>query len=85
MLPIGVVKHDVLRYLAQCYRKSMNSMFDHLNIANRHRDCCHTVLSVMLKNVQGDQKVSVHLMITVQKTRKNILNSFSHHDNVVLY
>jgi arylsulfatase A-like enzyme len=28
-------------------------------------------------NVQGDQKVSVHLMITVQNTRKNILNSFS--------
>jgi hypothetical protein len=29
-------------------------------------------------NVQGDQKVSVHLMITVQKTRQNILNSFNH-------
>jgi hypothetical protein len=29
-------------------------------------------------HIQGDQKVSVHLMITVQKTRKNILNSFSH-------
>jgi hypothetical protein len=28
--------------------------------------------------MQGDQKVSVHLMITVQKTRKNILNSFNH-------
>jgi hypothetical protein len=28
--------------------------------------------------VQGDQKVSVLLMITVQKTRKNILNSFNH-------
>jgi hypothetical protein len=27
-------------------------------------------------NIQDDQKVSVHLMITVQKTRKNILNSF---------
>jgi hypothetical protein len=27
---------------------------------------------------QGDQKVSVHPMITVQKTRKNILNSFNH-------
>jgi hypothetical protein len=24
--------------------------------------------------IQGDQKVSIHLMITVQKTRKNILN-----------
>jgi hypothetical protein len=32
--------------------------------------------------IQGDQKVTVHLMITVQKTRKNILNSFNHHDNV---
>jgi hypothetical protein len=28
--------------------------------------------------IQGDQKVSVHLMITVQKTSKNILNSFNH-------
>jgi hypothetical protein len=28
--------------------------------------------------VQGDQKVSVHLMITVQKTRKNILKGFNH-------
>jgi hypothetical protein len=28
--------------------------------------------------IQGDQKVSVHLMITVQKTRKNILNSLDH-------
>jgi hypothetical protein len=28
--------------------------------------------------IQGDQKVSVHLMITVQKTRKNTLNSFNH-------
>jgi hypothetical protein len=28
--------------------------------------------------IQGDQKVSVHLMITVQKTRKNILNNFNH-------
>jgi hypothetical protein len=28
--------------------------------------------------VQGDQKVSVHLMITVQKTRKNILYTFNH-------
>jgi hypothetical protein len=32
--------------------------------------------------VQGDQKVSVHLMITAQKTRKNILNSFNHIWNV---
>jgi hypothetical protein len=28
--------------------------------------------------LQGDQKVSLHLMITVQKTSKNILNSFNH-------
>jgi hypothetical protein len=28
--------------------------------------------------IQGYQKVSVKLMITVQKTRKNILNSFNH-------
>jgi hypothetical protein len=28
--------------------------------------------------IQGDQKVPVHLMITVQKTHKNILNSFNH-------
>jgi hypothetical protein len=29
-------------------------------------------------HIQGDQKVSVHLMITVQNSRKNILNSFKH-------
>jgi hypothetical protein len=28
--------------------------------------------------IQGDQKVSMHLMITVQKTRKNTSNSFNH-------
>jgi hypothetical protein len=28
--------------------------------------------------IQGDQNVSVHLMITVEKTRKNILNVFNH-------
>jgi hypothetical protein len=28
--------------------------------------------------VQDNQNVSVHLMITLQKTRKNILNSFNH-------
>jgi hypothetical protein len=28
--------------------------------------------------IQGDQRVSVYLMITVQRTRKNILNSFNH-------
>jgi hypothetical protein len=28
--------------------------------------------------VQGDQNVSVHLMITVPKTRNNILNRFNH-------
>jgi hypothetical protein len=28
--------------------------------------------------IQGDQNVSVHLMITVQKTCKDILNSFKH-------
>jgi hypothetical protein len=32
---------------------------------------------------QGDQIVSVHLMITVQKARKNILNCFTYYDNVV--
>jgi hypothetical protein len=31
-----------------------------------------------MPNIQGDQKVSVHMMITVQKTCKNILNSFNH-------
>jgi hypothetical protein len=30
------------------------------------------------RHIQGDQNVSVHLMITVQKTGKNILNSFKH-------
>jgi hypothetical protein len=35
-------------------------------------------------HIQGDQKVYVHRMIKVQKTRKNILNSLiTYHDNVV--
>jgi hypothetical protein len=29
-------------------------------------------------SIQGDQKVSVHLIITVQKTSKNILNILNH-------
>jgi hypothetical protein len=33
--------------------------------------------------IQSDHKSSVHLMITVQKTCENILNSFNHHDNTV--
>jgi hypothetical protein len=41
----------------------------------RFRGANHNQLS----KIQGDQKVSVHLMITVQKiTRKNILSSFDH-------
>jgi hypothetical protein len=32
----------------------------------------------MRRIMQGDQNVSVRLMITVQKTRKNILNGFNH-------
>jgi hypothetical protein len=32
--------------------------------------------------IQGDQKVSVHRMVTVQKTRKNILKSFLNDDAV---
>jgi hypothetical protein len=28
--------------------------------------------------IHGDQKVSVHLVTTVQKTCKNVLNSFNH-------
>jgi hypothetical protein len=46
----------------------------------------HFVLSSSTKSIsegsiyviQGDQNVSVRLMITVQKTRKNILKSFDH-------
>jgi hypothetical protein len=39
----------------------------------------------MVSTVQGVQKVSVHLMITVQKTRKSTLKTVSaiYHDNVV--
>jgi hypothetical protein len=36
------------------------------------------VLNWNLMFIHDDQKVSVHLMITGQKTRKNILNSFNH-------
>jgi hypothetical protein len=38
----------------------------------------HSLLKLNCMFVQGDQKVFVHLMITVQKPRKNILNSFYH-------
>jgi hypothetical protein len=41
------------------------------------------IIIIIIIIIQGDQKVSVHLMFAVQKTRKNILNSFSYHDNVV--
>jgi hypothetical protein len=47
---------------------------DFLRFYIKHNDM--TILKTPLK-VQGDQDVSVHLMITVQKTRKNILNSFN--------
>jgi hypothetical protein len=46
---------------------------------------CLDIAHRPVSEVQGDQQVFVHLMITVQKTRKNILNSFTYHDNVVLY
>jgi hypothetical protein len=36
------------------------------------------LVATLVLKIQGDQKVSGHLMITVQKTRKNVLNSFSH-------
>jgi hypothetical protein len=36
------------------------------------------VLAYPTVYIQGDQKVSVHLIITVHKTRNNILNSFNH-------
>jgi hypothetical protein len=39
---------------------------------------CQLSLRKELQNIQGDQTFSVHLMIMVQKTRKNILNSFNH-------
>jgi hypothetical protein len=32
-------------------------------------------------DAQGGQKVSIHLMITAQKTRKNILNNSSHFED----
>jgi hypothetical protein len=44
---------------------------------------CMYVCAYVCMYVQSDQKVSVHPMITVQKTRKNILNNINHHDNVV--
>jgi hypothetical protein len=37
-----------------------------------------SVFAVFKVYTQDDQNVSVHLMITVQKARKNILNSFNH-------
>jgi hypothetical protein len=48
-------------------------------------ECRESNMSLVTnREIQGDQQGSVHLMITVHKTRKNILNSFNHlHDNVV--
>jgi hypothetical protein len=48
-----------------------------------YRCSCHnlkyrTSLLELMWDIQGDQKIYVHLMITVQKTRKNILNSFTY-------
>jgi hypothetical protein len=37
-----------------------------------------TAKLALLTSIQGDQKVSEHLTITVQKTSKNILSSFIH-------
>jgi hypothetical protein len=41
----------------------------HMNLAPRLR---------MNGVIQDDQKVSVHMMITVKKTSKNIFKSFNH-------
>jgi hypothetical protein len=52
----------------------------HTSIAYQHELNTNFLTDFLLPPfiIQGDQKVSVHLMITVQKTRKNILNSFNH-------
>jgi hypothetical protein len=56
-----------LKHFYNCfYAQPVNSMWS------------HNVLTYCAPNVQSDQKVSVHQMTTVQKTRKNILNSFIH-------
>jgi hypothetical protein len=34
--------------------------------------------SILRLYIQVDQRISVHFMITVEKERKNILNSFNH-------
>jgi hypothetical protein len=45
---------------------------------NNHINTLHRFIYHTTSNkIQGDQKVYVHLMITVQKTLKNILNIFN--------
>jgi hypothetical protein len=36
------------------------------------------IIVIIIIIIHGDQKISMHLMITVQKTRKNNLNSFNY-------
>jgi sulfopyruvate decarboxylase TPP-binding subunit len=47
------------------------------HIANLHATYFKLPLLILIQ-IQGDQKVSVHLMITIQQAYKNILNSFNH-------
>jgi hypothetical protein len=47
-------------------------------MGSNHPTCVGFQHHVLYLFVQGDQKVSVHLIITVQKTCRNILNSFNH-------
>jgi hypothetical protein len=62
---------NIMSTLSQNYIQSMN------NSSVQAVRCWDR--NVKKPDIQGDQKVSVHLMITVQKTIKNIfLNSFSH-------
>jgi hypothetical protein len=55
-----------------------------LRKADSHWYCVNLLRSltfIIKPFIQGDQNVAVHLMIAVQKTRKIILNSFSHFED----
>jgi hypothetical protein len=52
---------------------------EHTDLIETHQaKPVHLGIRTYIYNIQGDQKVFVHLMIAVQKQAKKVLNSFNH-------
>jgi hypothetical protein len=62
---------------AAVYAKGLNSDMQ-LAISSKYEISFTFFINAIHYNIQSDQNVSVHLMITGKNTRKNILNSFNH-------